>query len=218
VRAYHQQVSSTPIIRYQAFDETNGLRLAEGQLLAYDEGRIVARAPLRADAADLSLEGLLDSYQVLHLLPALSFSYSKPRYLNIEIQASWEGPGEINGYVRVNGANPGAWTAHPCHHPDLTQTQLIDPRVRPWAQHEPPGRGFEFYLPPDLAEHLDPVIRQRAALALEAYVYALAGQRVGPPPFRRMISNIVSVQAPVWKANIPRIVSSEEQRIFDDGS
>ena len=141
------------------------------------------------------------------LLPQLSFSLDGTvRTFDVDLDVEFTLTHLVFGsMVSVGGEVHGLWQAqHLGSNEFLRQEELPDGQ-RPWSAGERRGYGWAIDLPAFLAADPDPVLRQRAALAIEALLYSLAAGREIELPYRRRISNVFEAQRPTWKVDLPLV-------------
>lgn len=192
-------------VRYYPLFEGNGLSLDDNLLGAYIDDQLVGQTEVDTTA---DLDFLLESYMVPQLLPNLSFSYTEPRRVVMEMNLDFSIPGTLFGSYKIDGVKD-LWRAECVRHGVFLHAGAVPPGVRPWADDDEPGSGWQFVLPPSLRYQPDQVLIRRSAVALEAFVYALDTGREIELPYKRAFDNIFSVDKPMWSFNLPRIAEAE---------
>lgn len=193
-----------PISYYPLLDG-QGLAFEEDSLVAYHNGQVVGSTEVDTTA---DLDFLLESYMVPQLLPKLSFCYTEPRRLVMSMNVDFAVPGTLFGSYELDGIRD-LWRAECVRHGVFLHANAVPPGVRPWANNDEPGSGWQFALPPSLRYQPDQVIIRRAAVALEAFVYSLDIGREIELPYKRAFNNIFSAEKPMWSFNLPRIAEAE---------
>jgi hypothetical protein len=193
------------LCRYQPFDGRDGLRLDGATLSAWRGGKLLATASAPPGAL---LEELLRSYRLPELFPDLVFTHTEPATYLVLIDYSYTltHRREIHGWLTFEGTR-FRWIAKWRKLPKGAGSISPD---RPWlhAEEVERGEGLEFHLPPPLANHPDPVVVRRLALAIEAFVFAL---RDGWPidiPFRYQFDNLFSQRQPIWQGEGPAVTTA----------
>lgn len=187
------------VVPYRAAaDGENGLRLVDGRLEAWADGKLVASAPAEGPLAEL-----MATYRVQEVLPEVGFAYGEPRTLDVELTVDFSLGSVAFGAITVNGERE-LWEAERTGSHLFVERGLVPEGARPWADAEPmPGRGWKITLPPFAQLDPDPVLRRRIALAIEAFLYALAERKEIQVPYKRRISTVFSAEDPMWAANVP---------------
>ena len=191
---------------YQPLSEGNGLLLEEQTLSAYREGQLVCDSDIETVA---DLDFLLESYMIPALLPECSFSYTPAQSYVISMNLDFSVPGTLFGSFELNGQRD-LWRAECVRHGVFLHAGALPPGVRPWADNDEPGTGWQFVLPPSLRLSPDPVLVRRVTVALEAFVYAIDQSREIDLPYRRAFDNVFSADKPMWSYNLPRIAEIKQ--------
>lgn len=193
------------LVPYKAYDGNEGLQVKDNTLFAWVDSKRVAEAPLK-DNEDL--ETLLLTYRVPTLLPELEFSLSgKEEEIDLELEINFQLGKSLFGTASFQD-DVGFWEAERVGSETLARGN-VPKGQRPWAKEEDKGFGWEITLPKLLSDNPDPVIRKRAALAIEAMIYFIAAGRRIPLPYGRRISNVFSAENPMWPDNIPLLAKGE---------
>jgi len=195
-----QQASPVPYRPAEA-PERSGLELSAGELRAWRDGELVAQAQV---GEDLELAQLLDGYRAVSLLPGCEFSLDgSRRELDVTISLLYNEMRRVTGAVESGGMR-GWWEAMRLGDNAFLLQERLPRNARPWARDEERGYGWEIGLPGFLYE-TDRVLRQRAGLAIEAFLYALKSGREISVPYRRRITNVFSASEPTWDEPLPLV-------------
>ena len=179
----------------------SGLEVSAGELRAWRDGRVVASA--RVGEAE-KLEALLSGYRAVELLRGCEFSLSGRRVeLDLTLTVLFGEQKRVHGAVEGGGMR-GWWEAARRGDNAFLLQERLPEGARPWARGEERGYGWVIGLPAFLYE-TDRVLRQRAGLAVEAFLYALAKGREISIPYRRRITNVFSAESPTWDVPLPLV-------------
>lgn len=207
-------------VKYAPYDGSDGLRLEKGALTAYYQGAPVGQVEISESS---SLEALMADYSVPSLFPDLLFCYTRPAWYEIAINFSYaiKQRQEVHGELNFEGRHY-LWWARMTRYPDFASTHLVPPGQRTWLKPEEiaESKGLEFYIPPHIANHEDPVVTRRVAMALEQFVYAIRNGYLRDAyiferkPLQRAFDNFFSIDAPMWEANLPRVLPADGETNF----
>lgn len=191
-----------PIVSYQPYRGLGGLDVVDGEAIAYVDGLEVERTKL---SSPVGLEELLASYEAPRMFPRLIFCHTKPEYHTVTMDYSYSLPKsrEVHGWVTLEGTRH-RWVAKWRQLPKGSGAVSED---RPWLHSDEVGIGFEFHLPPPLANHPDPVIVRRVALAIERFIFALRDGWPVDIPFKYYFDNLFSIDSPMWAGEGPAVVT-----------
>jgi hypothetical protein len=202
-------------VKYAPYDGDNGLRLEKGILACYYQGTMVGKVDV---AETRTLEDLMADYSVASLFPDLLFCYTRPAWYEIAINFSYaiKARQEVHGELNFEGRHY-LWWARMNRNPDFAATHLVPPGQRTWLKREEVehSKGLEFFIPPHIAKHEDPVVTRRVAMALEQFVYAIRNGYLRDAyiyerkPLQRAFDNFFSIDAPMWEANLPRVLPAD---------
>ncbi len=207
-------------VKYAPTDGENGLSLERGVLSAHYQGAVVSQVKV-SDKSDL--QELLDDYAVPTLFPDLLFCYTRPAWYEIAINFTYavKQRQEVHGELNFEGRRY-LWWAKMARYPDFGATYLVPPGQRTWlrADEVADSEGLEFFVPPHIARHEDPVVTRRVAMALEQFVYAIRNGYLRDAyiydrkPLQRAFDNFFSIDIPMWQANLPRVLPSDGEGNF----
>lgn len=193
-------------VLYQPYDGADGLQSKGDELVAWSGGTEVGRSPL--DQSE-DIQGLLRDFRAVDIFPGLQFTLVPEEIVaDIELDLKSLAGGILLGEAafldsRFQGSG-FYWEAEYARGEAFLQRSPEG--TRPWAAEEEVGYGWNIFLPEDIYEDLDFVFRQRIALAIEAFLYALASRQEIPIPYLRRVTNIFSASDPAWRQGVPRIL------------
>jgi len=188
------------LIAYQPFDGSNGLQLQARTLSAYKEGEEVGRVVVEDQQ---NLDSLLAFYTIPNLLPDFDFAYEgKRRLRQLELDADFPSEHTLGGHLKTQD-EAGYWAAEYIGNNVFLLDEQLPPDVRPWVDSEKIGYGWQIQLPGFLAVELDSVLRRRAALAIEEFLYGLKNKTIETIPWRKKIDNVFSATQPMWSQPLP---------------
>lgn len=207
-------------VKYAPFDGRDGLQLEKGTLTCFYEGSPVGSVDV---AESRKLEELMEDYAIPTLFPDLVFRYTNPAWYEISINFSYANKQRqsVHGELNFEGRHY-LWWARMTMNPDFRATHLVPHGQRNWLREDEvkAAKGLEFYIPPVIANHEDPVVTRRVALALEQFVYGIRNGFLRGPyiydrkPQRRSFDNFFSIDEPMWSANLPRVVAADGNTSF----
>lgn len=186
---------------YKPYDGSDGLQVINGKLIAWRDGNEAGSAPVSADE---DLPRLLLDFRVPELLPELEFTMGPEALtIDLELDIRFEVEGMIIGSLTYDGERV-PWEAR-CQKGEEFLRRDLPAEARPWAANDNPGEGWSISLPGDFCRSPDTVLCQRVALAIEAFLYRLAGGDEVPLPYLVRVSNVFSADRPTWAAPLPRV-------------